>query len=67
VDFLKLYEGFSIVVCGLRCPVACGILVPQPGIKPVFPALEGGFLATGPPRKSPEYIFIRIKFNLSSD
>ena len=34
------------------CPVACGILVPQPGIEPVSPALEGGFLTTGPPGKS---------------
>ena len=35
--------------CGLSCPMACGILVPQPGIEPVSPALEGGFLTTGPP------------------
>ena len=56
-----------IVVCGLSCPVACGILVPQPGIEPVFPALEGGSFTTGPAGKSPECIFVRIKFNLSSD
>ena len=31
--------------------VACGILVPQPGIKPMSPALKGGFLTTGPPEK----------------
>ena len=37
--------------------VACGILVPQPGIKPTSPVLEGGFLTTGPPGKSPEYLF----------
>ena len=36
----------------LSCPVACGILVPWPGIKPVSPALEGRFLTTGPPGKS---------------
>ena len=36
----------------LSFPKACGILVPQPGIKPVFPALAGGFLTTGPPGKS---------------
>ena len=34
------------------CPVACGILVPQPGIEPASPALEGRFLTTGPPGKS---------------
>ena len=31
--------------------MACGILVPQPGIEPVTPALQGGFLTTGPPEK----------------
>ena len=35
----------------LSCPTACGILVPQPGIKPEIPALEGRFLTTGPPGK----------------
>ena len=28
------------------CPVACGILVPRPGIKPVSPELAGRFLTT---------------------
>ena len=37
----------------LSCPEACGILAPEPGIKPVSPALEGRFLTTGPPGKSP--------------
>ena len=32
---------------------ACGILVPQPGIEPVSPALEGGVSTTGPPGRSP--------------
>ena len=32
--------------------VACGILVPQPRIKPIPLALEGEVLATGPPEKS---------------
>ena len=36
----------------LSCSSTCGILVPQPGIKPVSPALEGRFLSTGPPGKS---------------
>ena len=31
---------------------ACGILAPQPGIKPTPPALEGKVLTTGPPGKS---------------
>ena len=33
-------------------PHACGTLVPEPGIEPSRPALEGGFLTTGPPGKS---------------
>ena len=38
---------------GLSCPVARGTLVPRPGIEPVSPALEGGFLTARPPGKSP--------------
>ena len=34
------------------CPMACGILVPQPGIKPPCAALEGRFLNIGSPGKS---------------
>ena len=35
------------VVCRLSsCPVACGILFPQPGVEPVSSALEGRFLTT---------------------
>ena len=47
----------SIAVAhGLSCPVACGILVPQLGIEPASPALEGGgFSTTGPPGKSQNY------------
>ena len=32
---------------------ACGILVPRPGTEPTSPAVEGGFLATGPPGEVP--------------
>ena len=43
----------SVVVARrLSCPTACGILVPQPGIEPTSPALDGGFFTTGPPGKS---------------
>ena len=49
--------GFSLgMACGLSCPAACGILVPQPGVEPVSPALRDGFLTTGPPGK-PLYVF----------
>ena len=45
--------GFSLVAAhALSCPAACGILVPQPGVEPTFPALEGGFFTTGPPERS---------------
>ena len=39
----------------------CGILVPQTGIEPVPPALEGEVLTTGPPRKSPEIFFMWLQ------
>ena len=32
--------------------MACGILFPRPGIEPASPALQDGFLTTGPPGKS---------------
>ena len=52
-DLSLLCAGFSLVAArGLSCPAACGILVPQPGMEPTSPALEGGFLTTGPPEKS---------------
>ena len=41
-----------VSVCQGSCPMACGILVPQPGIEPVSPALEGRFLTTGLTGKS---------------
>ena len=43
--------GSVVAAYGLSCPMACGILVPQWGIKPAYPALEGRFLTTGPPGK----------------
>ena len=45
-----------VVVYRLSCPLACGILVPWPGIEPVSPAMAGRFLSTGPPGKSPGLI-----------
>ena len=41
-----------VTVPGLGCSTACGILVPQLGIKPETPAMQGGFLTTGLPGKS---------------
>ena len=45
-------EGSLAVVCRLSCPLAHGLLVSQPWIKPASPALEGRFLTTGPPGRS---------------
>ena len=44
--------GLQSVEHELSCPVACGILFPGPEIEPMFPALAGRFLTTGPPGKS---------------
>ena len=43
------------------CCVACRILVLQPGIQLLSPALQGGFLTTGPPGKSLCWI-LKIQF-----
>ena len=44
--------GSVVVARELSCPTACGILVPQAGMEPASPALEGRFLTTRPPGKS---------------
>ena len=41
-----------VAACRLSCPAAYGISVPQPGIQPTSPALEGRFLTTRLPGKS---------------
>ena len=38
--------------------MACGILVPRLGIKPVSPSLEGEVLTTRPPGKSLNWLLI---------
>ena len=52
------HTGSVVAVRGLSCPTAFGTLVPQPVIKPASPALEGGFLTTGPPGKSYSLLLI---------
>ena len=48
--------------------MACGILVPQPGIEPMPPALEGGFLVTGPPWSLQDGLFlIKFEFQVNMD
>ena len=41
------------------CLVACGILVPQPGIEPLFPALEVQSLNCWHVREVPASLFLR--------
>ena len=43
--------------CLSNCCASSGILVSQTGIEPMFPALEGRFLTTGPPGKSPHQLY----------
>ena len=59
----------SIVACGLSCSLAHGILVPQPGIKPAMPVLQGRFLTTGLSRKVLHLEFygnVSLPLNLAS-
>ena len=44
---------FLVVVHGLSCSAVGGILVPWSEIEPMSAALQGRFLTTGPPGKSP--------------
>ena len=45
-------EPSVVVADGLGCSVACGVFPDPHGIKPMSPALTGGFLSTVPQRKS---------------
>jgi len=48
------HVGWVVVVYGLRCPMACTILVPPPPARDQTwtPCLESSVLSTGPPGKS---------------
>ena len=50
------HTGSVVAVRRLSCPAGCGILVPRPGMEPASPVLEGGFLTTGPPGKSHDFV-----------
>ena len=53
-----------IVAHGLSCPTACGILVLQPGVEPVSPALEGRVSTTELPKKCLYAIFFNSLFKM---
>ena len=55
-DLFVWCTGSVVVAHRLRSPAACGILIPQPGIRPLPPALQGRFLTTGPSGKSPLFL-----------
>ena len=40
-DLWSQYMDSLVVACRLSCSAACGIFVPQPGVKYVSPALHG--------------------------
>ena len=49
---LSLQRMVSVVVAHrLSCSESCGMLVPQPGVKPMSPVLQDGFIMTGLPGK----------------
>ena len=60
-------HGSLVVALGLSCPAARGIFFPRPGIELASPALEGGFLTTGPPGKSPFNAFFFKKATHAHD
>ena len=63
-DSLVVVPGFSSMALRLSCFMPCRILVPQPGLEPMSPALQGGFLTTGPPGKSLRQTFISNIFTV---
>ena len=52
VDSLVIADGLSNRGVWAQLPEACRILVPQSGIEPVSPALQGEFFTTGPSQRS---------------
>ena len=59
---VRALEVQGSLVVGERAylPQACGIFIPWPELKPGSLALEGRFLTSGPPGKSPG-LFLRLK------
>ena len=56
------------MACELSCSASHGILLPQPEIGPMSPALKGGFLTTGAPGNSPDdKNFKTVIINILSD
>ena len=70
ISISKCFQSSDIIhwretICGNRniffflpCHLACGILVPQPGIKPEFMAVKVWILTTGPPENSQKHLML---------
>ena len=58
IEFVTILLLFYVLVFGCE---ACGILAPQPGIKPAPRALEGEVLTTGLPGKPSKTINFKAK------
>ena len=52
------HAGSFVAAHGLSYFVACGILVPPPGIAPLSSASQDGFLTIGPPGQSLLHLFL---------
>ena len=52
-------QASVVAVLRLSCSTARGILVPQPSIELMSPALQGEFLTIGPPGKPLKFVFDR--------
>ena len=55
INYLMTHNKKSNTYCSLffwPCHMACRILLPQPGIKPMPPIVEAGVLSTGPSQNS---------------
>ena len=50
------HKSSVVAALGLSCSTALGILVPQPGMEPTSPALQGGFLIIGPEEGLPRWL-----------
>ena len=63
LQFLLLFYSWFTMLCLFifsAAPEACGILVPQTGIEPASPALEGEVLTTGPSGRSLYHSFFFV-------
>ena len=61
-DSLDVMHRFSACNAWLSCSEACEIPVSQAEIELTSPALQGRFLTTGAPGKSPQFLLNHTKY-----